>query len=258
MNRPPTSPAGSMGGQGGRFLVGSKVAMAQLGQEVATIAGAANPRVDPFAPYGGVVKIPARPRPRVDTLVPTLIFTDYMPPAQRQIQQGGPGGNGQYSGGGPGGQQPGGQGMNPAGGVTLTGVMLGQGAYALVDADNQSLVLQPGDQIPNGGGQLTSIENDSITVKTTDGQIIKVPITTGQPANGPGGYPGQGGGYPGQGGGYPGQGGGYPGQGGGYSGQGGGYPRPGGYPQQAYPQQGYPQQGGYQGGGAPAGAGEHG
>jgi hypothetical protein len=100
-----------------------------------------------------------------------------------------------------------GQGQNSqnsiASSIVLSGVMLSNGAYALVDADNQSLVLQPGDQLPNGIGKLTNINSDSITVRTTDGQTVKVPITTGQSNTGSQ-YGGAGQGYQGQG--YQGQG----------------------------------------------------
>jgi hypothetical protein len=131
------------------------------------VAGAPNARPDPFAPYVDIktfLKSLERfqpPRPRVDSYAPPLSITTYTPIPDQIVL------------------------VNPAGPTTspaanigrVSGVMLGQGAYAIVDNGGQSLVLQPGDQLPNGEGQLISIQSDSISVKV-DGQIVKVPISS--------------------------------------------------------------------------------
>jgi hypothetical protein len=135
----------------------------------------------------------------------------------------------------------------------LAGVINFNGVHAIVQSPYGSESVNPGDHI-GGVGRVVSIQPSSITVKTSDGQTVQIPITAGNPNQygGPGGYPGGPGGYPGAPGGYPGGPGGYPGAPGGYPGGPGGYPgAPGGYP-------GGP--GGYPGGpggypGAPGGYG---
>jgi hypothetical protein len=184
-------------------LIGTPQGIQPLGTAVAAaVTGAPMARVDPFAPYGGVIKIPAIPKPRVDSFVPTIRITNMDNAPQQNPQGMGNTGSSQYRT-----NQYNGQGQNSqnsiASSIVLSGVMLSNGAYALVDADNQSLVLQPGDQLPNGIGKLTNINSDSITVRTTDGQTVKVPITTGQSNTGSQ-YGGAGQGYQGQG--YQGQG----------------------------------------------------
>ena len=167
----------------------------------AVVAAAPNARVDPFAPYGGVIRLQRPPRPPVASFVPDLIFSKITPAGQTNEES-----------------LPTDQ-VTPSAAppITVNGVMLGNGAYALVDNGGQSLVLQPGDQIPNGGGQVVSIQSDSISVKEPGGQTVKVPVTSGQSAGNQGAPGGQ---YPGQYGGntqYPGQ---YGNQGGGqYNGQ---------------------------------------
>jgi hypothetical protein len=72
----------------------------------------------------------------------------------------------------------------------VSGVMIGNGtgAYAIVDNNGQSQVLQPGDELPGNAGKLISIQSDSISV-SVNGQIVKVPISTGDNSQtGQGGY----------------------------------------------------------------------
>lgn len=133
-------------------------------QEVA-VASVPDARADPFAPYGGVIAIRHIDRPRVDTFAPSVLITDYVPPTPPTslLVASTP--------------AMGTQQANPASLIgRVSGVMLGNGAYALIDNNGQSSVLQPGDPVP-GGGQLISIESDSISVKI-NGQIVKVPIST--------------------------------------------------------------------------------
>jgi len=133
---------------------------------VVQLAAAPNARVDPFAPYGGVHTIYVAPKPRVDSFAPPLTITNFSVPNTQVASAATPG-------------LPNGANVNaePTFAGRLNGVMLGNGAYALVDSGGQSLVLQPGDQIP-GGGQLISIDSDSISVKF-NGQLVKVPISSG-------------------------------------------------------------------------------
>jgi hypothetical protein len=141
----------------------------------AVIASAPNARKDPFAPYINIDAYLKKLfnqqtiRPRVDTFAPPLTITTYVPPSETPqaatgIQNG--------------------QSATPQVAIgRVSGVMLGTGAYAIMDNNGQSLVLQPGDQLPNGAGQLISIQSDSVSVNQ-NGQIIKVPISSGDNANG--------------------------------------------------------------------------
>jgi hypothetical protein len=132
---------------------------------VPEVSAAPNARKDPFAPYIDITKFlkelfsNAIVRPQVDTFAPPLTITTYTPPStQTQTAANGPE-----------------QSTPPAGAIgRVSGVMVGTGAYAIVDNNTY----QPGDQLPNGAGELTSIQSDSITVKV-NGQYIKVPITAG-------------------------------------------------------------------------------
>jgi hypothetical protein len=129
------------------------------------LASVPNARRDPFAPYGGFnFALETPPRPRVDLFAPPVMITTYSP-SQSHTDSSDAGSAG---------------GQTSALTGRVSGVMLGNGAYALVDNNGQSLVLQPGDQYP-GGGVLYSIQSDSVTVKD-NGQLIKVPITTNESA----------------------------------------------------------------------------
>ncbi len=138
--------------------------------------GVPNPRRDPFAPYVDLAALIARvahahpPRPRVENFALPLTITNYSSPVNTTTVPVVVGTT-----------QPAALPASTST-VTLSGVMLGTGAYAIVNSNGQSVVLQPGDQLPNGGGTLYSIQSDSISVKV-NGQLVKVPITAGQNAN---------------------------------------------------------------------------
>jgi hypothetical protein len=223
---PPISGGASATGRGGLAVVAGRPGApgpGAAGSLLATatpvaVASAPNARKDPFAPYVDITAYLKRlesnvsGRPKVYQLAPSLTITTYQPPAEVQATEVASNNLGQA-----------GPANAPATAIgRVSGVMLGTGAYAIIEGPNGSSVVQPGDELPGGEGELMSIQSDSITVKS-NGQYVKVPISSGDataggqgPGQGPGYSPGQGPGYsPGQGPGYtPGQGPGYaPGQG---------------------------------------------
>jgi hypothetical protein len=135
----------------------------------------------------------------------------------------------------------------------VSGIVNLNGVHAIIQSPGGPETVDPGDNI-RGVGRVTSIQPDGITVRTTSGQTIQIPISAGNPVEN-GGYPG-GPSYPG-GTGYPG-GPSYPG------GAGAGYPGgpsyPGGPGGPGYP--GGPGGPGYPGGpggpGYPGGPGSYG
>lgn len=141
--------------------------------KVASLVGApAGARPDPFVIPGVRAYVP--PKPSVVSFAPTPIVTNFvppLPPAPRPPVTG------------------------PATVAELpndrvSGIMLNNGVYAIMDADGQSQVVQPGDTLP-GGEKVVSIQSDSVTLRTVDNQTVNLPLSAGaSTATGNMGYPG--------------------------------------------------------------------
>jgi hypothetical protein len=139
--------------------------------KVASLVGApSKARPDPFVIPG--VRYEAPPKPSVTTIAATPIVTNWEPPVIKAPPP------------------P----VTPTTGPAelpndrVAGIMLNNGVYAIMDADGESQVVQPGDTLP-GGEKVVSIQSDSVTLRTTDNQSVNLPLSAG--ASSPNmGYPG--------------------------------------------------------------------
>ncbi len=61
----------------------------------------------------------------------------------------------------------------------VSGVMVSNGAYAIVENNGESAVVQPGDYLPGEDVRVVSIQSDGITVRTTDNQTIHIGVSEG-------------------------------------------------------------------------------
>ena len=140
--------------------------------QVASLVGApATARPDPFVIPG--VRAIAPPKPSVTSFAPTPVVTNWVPPVVHTPPP-----------------PP-----SPATAQAtlpndrVAGIMLNNGVYAIMDADGQSQVVQPGDTLP-GGEKVVSIQSDSVTLRTTDNQTVNLPLSAGTGSDmGAPGYP---------------------------------------------------------------------
>lgn len=78
----------------------------------------------------------------------------------------------------------------------MSGVLFGDGVFAILETDGNSQEVQPGDSVQ--GGKVISIEADHLTIKTDDDKLINVPLSSTPTGGAPtGGFPGGGAGFPG-------------------------------------------------------------
>jgi len=143
-------------------------------QVASTAMAPPNPRPDPFLiPGTGINR--AAPRQPVTALAPTHIITNwhpYIPPPPTLPTVA---------------NAPGGQAASLPG-DRVAGIMMNNGVYAIMESNGQSQVVQPGDTLP-GGERVVSIQNDSVTLRTTGNQVVNLPISAGSGGTMPG-YPG--------------------------------------------------------------------
>lgn len=139
--------------------------------KVASLVGApATVRPDPFVIPGERVVAP--PKPTVTSFAPTPVVTNWAPPIVKAPPP-----------------PPTPQTATAAlPDDRVSGIMLNNGVYAIMDADGQSQVVQPGDTLP-GGEKVVSIQSDSVTLRTPEDQTVNLPLSAGT-STGNMGYPG--------------------------------------------------------------------